>query len=87
MSRQYNKAIEVFRLWRKPPLFIYAELAACYAQLGRMDEARAAVAAYERQRPEDHTFTKFAAAHIKMCARQEDRDHWLEGYRRAGFDV
>jgi TolB-like protein/Flp pilus assembly protein TadD len=87
MSRQYEKAIETFRRWRKPPFHMYAELAACYAQLGRIDEAQAAVAEYERQRPEDYTFAKFAAAHIKMCARQEDRDHWLEGYREAGLNV
>ncbi len=87
MSRQYEKAIETFRRWRNPPFHMYAELPACYAQLGRIDEARAAVAEYERQRPEDYNFAKFAAAHIKMCARQEDRDHWLEGYRKAGLPV
>ena len=87
MSRQYEKAIEAFRRWRKPPFHMYAELAACYAQLGRIDEAQGAVAEYERQRPEGYNFGKFAAAHIKMCARQEDCDHWLEGYRKAGLPV
>ncbi len=82
-----RKAIETFRRWRNPPFHMYAELAACYAQLGRIDEAQAAVAKYERQRPEDYNFAKFAAAHIKMCARQEDRDHWLEIYRKAGLPV
>ncbi len=87
MARQYEKAIETFRRWRNPPFHMFAELAACYAQLGRNDEAQAAVAEYERQRPEDYNFAKFAAAHIKACARQEDRDHWMDGYRKAGFDV
>ncbi len=45
------------------------------------------LAEYERQRPEDYNFAKFSAAHIKMCARQEDRDHWLEIYRKAGLPV
>lgn len=87
MSRQYEKAIETFRRWRNPPFHMYAELAACYAQLGRTNEAQAAVAEYDRKRPEDYSFAKFAAAHIKVCARQEDRDHWLEGYRKAGLPV
>jgi ribosome modulation factor len=52
-----------------------------------MDDARAAVAEYERQRPKDYDFGKFAAAHMTMCKYQEDRDHWLEGYRKAGFSV
>ena len=26
-------------------------------------------------------------AQLKMCARQRDRDLWLEGYRQTGFEV
>jgi hypothetical protein len=25
--------------------------------------------------------------HVRMCAKPEDRDRWLEGYRKIGFDV
>ncbi|MCZ6863615.1 MAG: BTAD domain-containing putative transcriptional regulator [Alphaproteobacteria bacterium] len=87
MARQYEQAIAAFERWRNPPFHLYAELAACHAQAGRMDDARAAVAEYERQRPKDYDFGKFAAAHMTMCKYQEDRDHWLEGYRKAGFSV
>jgi ribosome modulation factor len=87
MARQYEQAIAAFERWRNPPFHLYAELAACYAQAGRMDDARAAVSEYERQRPKDYDFGKFAAAHMTMCKYQEDRDHWLEGYRKAGFSV
>ncbi len=86
MAKRYDEAIETIERRNNPPSYFNAELAACYAQLGRMDEAQAAVAEYERQRPEDSNFGEFAAAHIKMCARQEDRDHWLEGYRKAGLE-
>jgi adenylate cyclase len=86
MAKRYDEAIETFERRNNRPSYFNAELAACYAQLGGMDEAQAAVAEYERQCPEDYNFGEFAAAHIKMCARQEDRDHWLEGYRKAGLE-
>jgi TolB-like protein/Flp pilus assembly protein TadD len=87
MARDYEQAVRVAREWPNPPHHIYAVLAAVYAQLGRMDEARDAVAMYQRERPKNSEFASLLAAHLKMCARQEDADHWLEGYRKAGFDV
>ena len=26
-------------------------------------------------------------SHIRLCAREEDREHWREGYRLIGMDV
>ena len=60
-------------------------LAACYVQLGRMTEAQEAVANYEREKPADADFPRYAAAHCRLCLRQEDADHWMEGYRKAGL--
>ncbi len=87
LARDYEKAIEAFMRWRDPPPHMYAELAACYAQAGRMEDARAAAAEFERLRPEGYDFTEAARIHGQMCARPEDREHWLEGYRKAGIEV
>ena len=87
MSRQYDKAIEIFRSWHNPQAHNYANLAACYAQLGRMDESRAAVEQFERARPDTYDFAEKARVGRRMFAREEDADHWMEGYRKAGFDV
>ena len=87
MSGQYEKAIEAFQQWRNPQFHMYSRLAACYAQLDRMDEARSARAEYERRWPEGFDSAESIAAHMRMCASQEDRDHWLEGYRKAGVEV
>ena len=87
MARQYEKAIEALGLWRNLPFHQFITLAACYAQLGCMDEAHAAIAEYERQRIEGYDIALSVAAHLKLCARQEDRDHWLEGFRKAGLPV
>ncbi len=66
---------------------MYTQLAASYAQLGRMDEARAAFETYQRLRPPGADFAYYLAAHMRLCKRQEDADNWVEGYRKAGFEV
>jgi hypothetical protein len=66
---------------------MYGVLAACHAQLGNMAEAAAALETSLVGRPKNHDRKVMFAAHLRMCKRQEDRDHWLEGYRKAGLDV
>ena len=87
MSHEYEAAIEVYTRWQNPPLNMYTQLAAAYAQLGHMDEARTAFDTYQRLRPPDADFASYLAAYVRLCQRQEDADHWVEGYRKAGFDV
>ena len=87
MTRRYEDAIASFQGWPNPPPHMYCELAAGYAQLGRMDDARAAVAEFERIRPAGYDFAMVSRAHARMCRRQKDADHWLEGYRKAGIEV
>ena len=87
MRREYAEAIEVFNLWRDPPFYMLDVLAACHAQLGNTEDARSAYDLFLRTRPEGYDITKSVAAHLRMMALQEDRDHWLEGYRKAGLEV
>jgi TolB-like protein len=87
MARRYEDAIEAFRGWRNPQPHMYLELAAAFAQLDRIDDVRTTVAQFEQIRPEGFDPVKVAHSHAKTCARQEDADHWLEGYRKAGLDV
>jgi adenylate cyclase len=85
MLGNYQCAIDLYLSWRNPPLHTYTHLAACYVQLGRMTEAQEAVANFEREKPADTDFPRYAAAHCRLCLRQEDADHWMEGYRKAGL--
>lgn len=87
MRRDYHTAIDTFKQWQNAPFYMYDVLAACHAQLGNMDEAMAALAVYRAGQPARHDITVAIAAHLKMCKRQEDKDHWLEGYRKAGLPV
>ncbi len=87
MTRRYEDAIAMFRGWRNPPSHMYAALAATYAQLDRLDDARTAMAQHEQTRPDGFNPVQVAHAHARICARKEDREHWLEGYRKAGLEV
>ncbi len=87
MRREYTEAIEVFNLWRDPPFYMFDVLAACHAQLGHTEKARTARDLFLRTRPETYDTAIGVEAHLTMIKRQEDRDHWLEGYRKAGVEV
>jgi hypothetical protein len=86
MLRAYEKVIEVHQLYVLPS-FLKLILAAAFAQLGRIDEAKAAVEEYQRTRPSGHDAVAAIQLQVRMCSRQEDRDNWLEGYRKAGLPV
>ena len=85
MLKDYEKAIEIYMRWQNPPIHMYTHLAACYAQLGGMKEARSAAKTFEDGRPKNSDFSFYAAAHARLCKRLEDAEHWLEGYRKAGL--
>jgi TolB-like protein len=87
MTRRYEDAIAVFRGWHNPPSHMYMQLAATYAQLDRMDEARTAMAQHKQTRPAKFDSAQVALAHAQVCARRDDGEHWLEGYRKAGLAV
>ncbi|MEX2648282.1 MAG: adenylate/guanylate cyclase domain-containing protein [Alphaproteobacteria bacterium] len=84
---EFERAIEAVRHLSAPPPHMHGEAAAAYAQLGRMDEARAEAARCRSGYPEGFDFGAMFRAHAGMCKHPEDTQRWLEGYRKAGFDV
>ena len=85
LLRDYETSLETIKAWHNPPPHTYTLMAACYAQLGRMKEARQAVAQFRSLCAEDVNFPRYAANHARICKRQEDADNWIEGYRIAGL--
>jgi len=81
----YEASLETFKGRHNPPPHTYTHMAACYVQLGRMEEARQAVAQFRSLCAEDVNFPRYAANHARICKRQEDVDNWIEGYRKAGL--
>ncbi|MGH6932938.1 MAG: adenylate/guanylate cyclase domain-containing protein [Dongiaceae bacterium] len=87
MLRNYDKVVEIHGVYQNVPAFLYLILAAAYAQLGQQERAMTAVKDYERLRPAGHDAVAMINYQMRMCWRQTDRDHWLEGYRKAGLPV
>jgi adenylate cyclase len=87
MARRYEDAIGAVRGWRNPPIQLHAELAAAYAQNGQPEKAKAALETYLRDLPEGYDIAAMFRQQLRMCAKPEDAEHWLEGYRKAGLDL
>jgi hypothetical protein len=66
---------------------MYLAQAAALAQLDRIEEAEEAMQQYEENRPEDCNVVGVMQAYARMCARSEDADRWLEGFRKAGLEI
>ena len=80
-ARRYEEALEAYRriaVWKKP--WHLARLAACYAQLGRLEEARVQVAEVLRLDPD------FRLSNVKLFYRNPaDAEISFEGMRKAGL--
>jgi TolB-like protein/class 3 adenylate cyclase len=87
MLGNYDKVVEIHRSYQEVYPFMFVVLAAACAQLGQMQAAKDALAKYERNRPREHDAATMIRHQVGMCAKLEDRDRWLEGYRKIGFDV
>ena len=84
---QYELALEQLIGWQDHSPHIFLEKAVALAQLDRMEEADEAMQQFEKNRPEGWNMAEVIRAHAKMCAKPEDAERWIEGYRKAGLDV
>ena len=87
LGHQYELALEQMVGWNNPPPHMYLAQAAALAQLDRIEEADEAMQQYEENRPEDCNVVGVMQAYTRMCARSEDADRWLEGFRKAGLEI
>ena len=79
-TREYFDAIEAYRHRSKPGHWVLSRLAACYAQLGRMDDAAATVARVLRLKP-DFSVSKLRRAGWGTV----ESEHVKNGMRKAGL--
>jgi TolB-like protein len=86
LGGQYEQALEQMVGWRDHSPYTHLETAAAFAQLDRMEEAEEAVQQFENTRPEGWNTEEVIRAHIRMFAKPEDADRWVEGFRKAGLD-
>jgi tetratricopeptide (TPR) repeat protein len=83
---QYEQALEQMIGWRDHSPYTYLEAAAAFAQLDRTNEAQEAVQQFEDIRPEGWNMEEVIRAHVRMYAKPEDAERWVEGFRKAGLD-
>jgi adenylate cyclase len=81
MAKRYEEAIEAAGKITDPPNDVLLITAASKAQLGDLDAARAEMAQFSKNDPE----WSIAKAAERYFRRDSDRQHWLDGLRKAGL--
>jgi adenylate cyclase len=87
MTRDYAAAVEAFNRMSDKAPWTHYYLAACYAQLGRDAEAREEAKSFRDAAKEGYSAEDYIAMDLLVYGEQSIKDHWLEGFRKAGFDV
>jgi Tfp pilus assembly protein PilF len=84
-AKRYQDALDLMEGWSRPPVMVFAEAAAAYAQLGRMGAARQAAARFEANRPQGFDLSAEIRLLVGVMLKEEDKEIWREGFRKAGF--
>ena len=91
---EYEQAIQAIRQIRPIDRLYRLYLGACFAQLGRMEEARAEITVFieqrkkelgERGEPVPTNTIDLARERANRYRSKADRDHLLDGLRKAGM--
>ena len=83
----YEKMLDIYRGWVNLPPYLYLVRAAALAQLGQLEEARKTLDDYRSLDGEIPDPTTFVDCQMRMVARPEDRERWIDAYRKAGISV
>jgi adenylate cyclase len=81
MAKQYKNAIEAIAKISDPPLDVLLITAASKAQLGNLEAAKSDMSAFAKYDPE----WSIAKSAEYFYRKDNDRQHWLEGLRKAGL--
>jgi TolB-like protein len=80
IAGRYEDALEAYRRRTNPGYWVMSRIAACYAQMGRMEEAKAAAAEVLRMKPD------FSIMRLRRSGwNNEDVEHIRSGMRKAGL--
>ena len=82
---EYQNALDAYRGVGEVPVHLLLAFAACYAELGQMEEVSSHLAKFERRRPATFDAQAYARLGIDMRVRQVDRERVRDAYRKAGL--
>jgi len=85
-AREYERAVAEYHRMTDAPLYVELIHAMCLASLGRSTEAARALAAFRKHQGRFDVGV-LARCYVRLCRLPEDKEHWLAGFRGAGFDV
>lgn len=80
-----NAALET--MLELPIFYVHQQIAINHAQLGNHDAAAHHMSIYRASLPESYDEHLLFESHLRLCQREQDREHWREGYRLVGMDV
>lgn len=83
LMRDFDGALNTYKTINGAPFYVRLLQSMCLSQLGQIDEAKAILG----EAPTGFDVPAFARNCAGMCALAEDRELWLEGFRKAGVDV
>jgi len=87
MARDFEAAVEAFNRMTHMAPWSYGYLAAAYAQLGAIADAREAVAACRGLAKEGLSAEDYVRMDLPIYGSEDVKALWLEGYRKAGLDL
>jgi adenylate cyclase len=87
MVQDYEAALEAFNRMSQKAHWTHIYLAACYAQLGRIVEAQDEVQAFKDAAKKGYTVQDVISGDLPMYGQESIKDHWLDGYRKAGIEI
>jgi len=86
MLGRYEEILDIYRRWQgQLPDFLVQLRAVVEVQLGNQEAAKRSIAEYEASERGKLDPMTFVRAHMRMVKRPEDRERWLEGYRKVGL--
>lgn len=82
---KYQDALEIIDQWREPGRHIVAYTGAFAAMAGDEKRAKTSIEAFENSRPDGFSNETLVSSILRYHSRIEDRERWLEGFRRSGL--